>query len=1814
MVASVYENQYATVIDLIAAGEIGGLVNGLNSVYLNGTALLSDSGKPKLGKTGTVSVSGTAITNANGLFSGIVLADGDRFIQIKGAGPSNTTASQIFQGTEEITASSSIFLDKHATSVTGTPLNFLTTAKHKIRIAGAGLNGSEYEGIITAVNSGTKATIFPPIITGVSSGAAIAIDDVIKVTNIANANTATIQTAVVTNVTNAEAILSPASITQIYNQPTNQDLAYDNVNAFVYNGTRNGITSTSPIGGSQTANFVIASGQNLKLVSGVTSTYGNGSQSPSAGALTSASLSLPQNSAQEIDRVRVNIKFPGGLRHVSEKGDENMAFAEFQIVFKYKTTANDPEKAILVHGKDYGGSDFLSNVPAWTEAAAGTSNYRAIALTSYSPALGGTGGVRIVGGNTGIIRRKGNNPSFVATFDVDLKKFQPFNSWSVEVRRLSPESSKAYAFDESTSLTAVIDSYDCIIEDKFNYPTSAHSVVSYSAEDFQSPPSRAYHIYGKLIKVPSNYITREESSTGVAKYTRNSSGADSGSYVPWTGGFRGDFSLAPTHVNFKKVYCNNPAWIFYDILTNKDYGLGEFILESDIDKYALFQIARYCDELVSDGNGGLEPRFTCNVYISRAEEAYKVLKDLASTFRGMLGYIDGKITPIQDSPKEAVYTFTQGNVENGLFDYSYTGQRARPNQISVTWNNPDEFYKKTVLTVEDTANIIKQEKIVNKSVVAFGCTSEGQARRLAEWNLATDTKETELVAFTTGVNASFLRPGDIINVQDKDAFNIEHSGRVGTGSTTSTIVLDRTVDFGSGSIVGTDCKLTIIFPAGGVYLAQDTPATIGTGGSPPAYTRGAFLPEVRDASNNLIDLVNNPPSGEDITGYFDNAGNNIRVQFSPNSRIETKDITNSTGTASTITVSGAFSQAPLQDYIWAVISDDETADNVKKFRIASLSEEDIGNFSIAATQYEETKFDEIDQAVPTFTTGYIPATAADGPVPAPTGLTLELVPTGAPADDGAPVSYNAVITWTPPTETIIDSSNTSSVIRYRFIERYELSHDLLPSGSNALGMKSEIAEKGSTSFTIPNVSAGQYTVKIRTINTLAGKSPWAVLNSTLNAPLLANNRTLSIVKGGALTAPFTFDPAAGTFSINARNFDITPPGSTTVSFTSATTNQRVESFSGMSSSETLFLYFDRSATTHPLRSFVVHTDSVVEDIDGNTLDVSYFKERGASNNGLVTISGTASTTLGSNVVTGSSTTFTNLTVGQLIKVTTGSTIGTQIANSEYRTISAIISNTSLEVEKPFTRTYSGAHIYSPAFTSDKTADCILGSVTYSGSEYFFNAFLSTSQPLGGYSIFMGNEAHVFEADNAGSVTSLTGADFAINVFNGNTRYYFDNSGTPADNTYKLGTLVQTPSGGLTVSATTTGSSPTVDAFIDISAVSSSIDSGKLDVPVIINHDGPTFTKSFSFSKSKAGVNGSNGTKTAIVYAYQRSASNVTSNPGNVTVSLTSGQITTSSLSNNWEKTIPSGSNPLYVCAATAAGTGNSDTIDASEWSTPVILSQDGVDGLNVATVRLFKRNNSSSSGGNLPSGNSTFTFATGAVSFTNNNGWSTSVPTSGGLYLWTTQATASSTSATDVIAASEWATATIMAESGVDGNDGDNGLRTVQGYLYYEKTTSGNPPTPEVSSYRFTQGDIAGGSGSDRVIAAASATATNAWTNVPRTQNPDSTNTHYTIRYYGTESSAGSSTISVSYSGIVQYTNFDGVVTFSNGTFKEGNTNITTIDGGNISTGTIDANQLAISNNSSGSAGIFLDSTNNAPRIDIRDSSNNLRVRIGKLT
>ena len=299
--------------------------------------------------------------------------------------------------------------------------------------------------------------------------------------------------------------------------------------------------------------------------------------------------------------------------------------------------------------------------------------------------------------------------------------------------------------------------------------------MMFNASDFGNVPERGYHARGLKIMVPTNYSPNHEGYEGSpAQYTRNiTTGAVGSNYVAWDGNFRGDTDVFDaTSPNFEKVYTNNPAWVFYDIVSNNRYGCGEYINASDIDKYSLFKIARYCDELVPNGEGGTEPRFTANVWFTEQAQAMKVMQDMLSIFRGMMTWQNGQIVIEQNREKSPIAAFNKGNVVGGKFSYQSTRNRFRYNQINVTWNDPKAFYKKTVEIVEDHDNIVETRKIKKKDVVAFGCTSRAQAVRYGKWHLFTDQMETDVVSFTSGIEGQTLKSGDIITVADADRNNL----------------------------------------------------------------------------------------------------------------------------------------------------------------------------------------------------------------------------------------------------------------------------------------------------------------------------------------------------------------------------------------------------------------------------------------------------------------------------------------------------------------------------------------------------------------------------------------------------------------------------------------------------------------------------------------------------------------------------------------------------------------------------------------------------------------------------------------------------------------------------------------------------------------------------------------------------------------------------------------------------------------------------------------------------------------------------------
>jgi len=1256
---------------------------------------------------------GGTITNAGTLFENVVLSGGSRYVGIEGAGPSTTiatasSAKYIDTITVDYVSGSPAFETKHTRNFLGQETAHNNDyVKYTLRIPDKGPEGlSEYKGNITGIvnddSASTQTLTIKPAIVGVAIAEddQVTIDDVKQLTAITSNSAATMESAVWKAGSFTSTVwLNSTTIRVEEVGPQNFEMA----SYALRKGTRYQ-SEYSENESAPSASFIFADNTELKWHA----EGGHANAIAGTHYVNSTGKAFGQNVAAEIDRIKLNIEFPGGLRHVTDMGNDINAYVEFQIVFEHQQSGDSEWQRELIFGKDYGqdGQElFGNNARPWT---IGKKLFARDEV--YGPGASNNPSTQRTGLNGGLVARQNISSSFISQFNLNVKKFQPFDNWRIGIKRMSPDSGSDYtASNNQFSGMARLKTVECQILDTLSYPTSAYSVITFSAEDFQSPPKRGYHIRGKKVKVPTNYFTREELNTTASGYNRDvSDGTSESNYQTWDGSFRGNHALAKSHVNYSKVYTNNPAWIFYDILTDKDFGLGEFIEETDIDKYGLYQIARYCDELVPDGEGGQEPRFSCNVYLASRQEAYKVLKDLASIFRSMLAWIDGQITLIQDSPKEAIYTFTQGNVVDGMFEYTYTGQRARINQVNVTWNNPKEMYKKTVVSIEDTANVIKQGKTVQKDLVAFGCTSGGQAERLGLWHLATDTQETEVVSFSTGINASFIRPGDIVNVQDHNAFSIEQSGRLsstGTQSTTS-IILDRSVDL--STITGT-AVLYLIYSNPGIYLAQEA-ATIND----IDYTRGALLLE--DDDGNAISTQT------DAVNLVDEDNNAVITQFSEHTRVEVKDIS-TTGTASTIAVTGAFSAAPSADVVWAIGAKDTTDNNdVNQFRIMSIEEEDTG-YQLTASKYIIDKFDEIEYDKPLFTTKYIPTSTRGGDIPDPTNINIELVPYSTPDTAGnITTAHKLVVTWTPPVENFIDDAGITTEIPYRFVKNYVIK--IKPGLSSMIRGQATNTLSAEPSYEFTGADAGTYKVTVQTVNDLGSTSPGAEVTRKVYSNPPTTNRVEKIARGGQLSAFMTI--SGSVVSFNKDPFDFHSPSS--VDYTLSGTQE--QNFNGLSSGQTGYLYFDASATPH-WKNVLIHTDATVEDTGGGDMDVTYFKEAGAATNGLVTVSGSSPTvaiTIGSTVLTGTNTTFTtDFNTGDMIKVSSSSAVATEIATSEYREVVEVVSNTKLYVKSAFTRTASTWYAYKQTFQPDAESDVVLGKVVRSGSGYLLYPYTTATE-------------------------------------------------------------------------------------------------------------------------------------------------------------------------------------------------------------------------------------------------------------------------------------------------------------------------------------------------------------------------------------------------------------------------------------------------------------------------------------------------------
>ena len=389
-------------------------------------------------------------------------------------------------------------------------------------------------------------------------------------------------------------------------------------------------------------------------------------------------------------------------------------------------------------------------------------------------------------GRTADAYQKEYRVSFTGAFPVDIR-----------VVRITADSTSSNLVD-AFAWTSIGE----IVDDKQRYLNSAYTNLRIDSEQFSSIPKRAFRIRGVKVRIPGAGASNSGTPTVDLQTGR----------IIYPSGyiFNGTMGAA--------VWCSCPAMVLLDLLTTERYGFGTHITDSNLDLFSFVAASRYANELVSDGFGGQEARFSCNVNLQGSMEAYQLINELAGVMRCFPIWSEGSVTITQDKPTDPSYLFSLANVGEGGFSYSGSSLKQRHTVISVSYFNMDSR-EIDYEVVEDTAAQAKLG-IIKKDVKAFACTSRGQAQRLGKAILFSEQNESEVVSFTTSIDAgAIVRPGSVISINDPVRGGERRSGRIKTASTTQ-ITVDSTQDL--DTFTGTNKKCSVILPNGTVETKNVT--------------------------------------------------------------------------------------------------------------------------------------------------------------------------------------------------------------------------------------------------------------------------------------------------------------------------------------------------------------------------------------------------------------------------------------------------------------------------------------------------------------------------------------------------------------------------------------------------------------------------------------------------------------------------------------------------------------------------------------------------------------------------------------------------------------------------------------------------------------------------------------------------------------------------------------------------------------------------------------------------------------------------------
>jgi predicted phage tail protein len=498
-----------------------------------------------------------------------------------------------------------------------------------------------------------------------------------------------------------------------------------------------------------------------------------------------------------------------------------------------------------------------------------------------------------------------SNSEFQRAFEFPLFGTAP---WNIRVTRITPDSTSAFLQNG-----IIWQSYTEIVDEKFAYPNTAHLGLKIDARQFNSIPDVSLRLRGKRVQVPQNYNPITRTYTGL-----------------WDG-------------TFKTAWTDNPAWIFRDIVLNPRFGVKRYVSSIAIDPWFLYTISQYCDELVYDGQGGTEPRFTCNVYLQNAGGVFEVLNSLASIFRGLIYYADNKLYLTQDRPQPPAQQFSEANViqevgEDGqvtgpCFNYSSSARTARKTVCIANWDDPAQNYSSVVEYLQDD-ELLQRLGYNPVDLRLLGVTSRGQALRAAKHTLFSNRYETETVSFRIAAEGLASSVGEIIQIADPLRQGQRLAGRL-VEVDGNRLVLDAVLNLNPAI----SYTLSLVIPDGETVTNPDSSTTT----QPKLqvlnivdYTTLAGASDLRTLTAQNDDTLITQ-SGDTLIGYVIEEDNGRTVV---------------TCDGIVTTQAGA---------LWVL---EWTSLNAALYRIISIAESDQLIFEVQAIQYNDSKYGYVDNNLP----------------------------------------------------------------------------------------------------------------------------------------------------------------------------------------------------------------------------------------------------------------------------------------------------------------------------------------------------------------------------------------------------------------------------------------------------------------------------------------------------------------------------------------------------------------------------------------------------------------------------------------------------------------------------------------------------------------------------------------------------------------------------------------------------------------------------------------------------------------------------------